>query len=114
MNENQPARREARDRAVRRASRTTGWAAIGGVAATAVAAVVFAQSSASAAVPVDAGATASSRHPAIRGGLVAPPNGPQASDTTGSGAGSGPSLQPPAAAPQASSGGHAHTRSGAS
>lgn len=43
MNESQRSRAAARDRGLRRATRTTGIVAAGGVAATALAAVVFAQ-----------------------------------------------------------------------
>ncbi|MFR9804565.1 hypothetical protein ACL02T_20100 [Pseudonocardia sp. RS010] len=132
MDDLRRSRLDARDRGLRRASRTTGWAAVGGVAATAVAALVFARSPASAdsedpapapqpattAAPVPGSAPttagAPSTAPPVRHHLG--PGGTSGARSTGSGSvGTGGSgLQPPATAPRPTSGRHAHVGSGAS
>ncbi|MCE3554208.1 hypothetical protein LWC33_22490 [Pseudonocardia sp. RS11V-5] len=125
-----------RDRGLRRASRVTGWAAAGGVAATVVAAVVFARTPASAdtedpAPAAQPGVTSTpptgtapdpvpdaAAAPVPRTGAApstAPPVRHHARSTTsGGGASTGNVLQPPATAPQPVSGSHAHVSSGAS
>jgi hypothetical protein len=141
MDPDQPVRLDARDRALRRASVTTGWVAVGGIAVTAVAAVVFAQPSAAAATATDPGGSVSEPDPSISTGPMqvptpaaplpaAPPStshaahdadpGSVSSGSGGDGSGrrsssrSGSVLQPPAAAPQPSPARHAHISSGAS
>lgn len=121
VNESQRSRAAARDRGLRRASRTTGAVAVGGVAATALAAVVFAQSPAGAdtspAVADDPPVLSSPAAPGPPAGATGDAPAPvQRSGSTrhARGGSGGQWLQPPATPVAPPVVAHSHVRSGAS
>ncbi|ODU26957.1 MAG: hypothetical protein ABT15_17625 [Pseudonocardia sp. SCN 73-27] len=120
VNESQRSRATARDRGLRRATRTTGIVAVGGVAATALAAVVFAQTpgtDADAAVldgqPV-AGAQATQEPPGPATDDAPAPARHSRSTNHATGGSTTQGLQPPATPVAPPVARHSHATSGAS
>lgn len=121
MNESQLSRADARDRGLRRASHTTGVLAAGGVAATVLAAVVFAHT----ATGTDAAAAVSADPPVAGAQATQAPSGPAAGDAPAParhtrstrhtpGGSSTQGLQPPATPVAPSVAHRSHVTSGAS